>query len=218
MFNALRTMSSSLVVLLSAVSAIAQTAGTISAPAAGTLIAPGEAFDFSYSSHADYGISSYNYTVWLSTTPPTSMAQSDTFMTGHYFGRFSEPNYPGIVTLINACNTGTNYSSFYRKPRPQEPSASTACHAQLCCFTRWLRRRRKCDQCNGLLRGSRRVGRWHGMHCVLFHVFRRLIVCSFFGRRYLGTSSASTTMRSFMARVWNGPIYMLKSKRRGITS
>lgn len=102
MLSVLRVATSSLVALLLAATTLAQTAGTISAPAAGTLITPGQSFDFSYNSHADYGISSYNYTVWLTTTPPTSMAQSDTFMTGHYFGRFSEPNYPGMVTSFTS--------------------------------------------------------------------------------------------------------------------
>ena len=68
---------------------------SIQAPANGTVIKPGASFDFSYQSIADYGVSSYNYTVWLFTSPPTSVAQLANFATGYYFGRFAEPNYPG---------------------------------------------------------------------------------------------------------------------------
>ncbi|KAJ7175963.1 hypothetical protein C8R46DRAFT_75626 [Mycena filopes] len=71
------------------------TSGTIIAPADGTVIAPGESFAFSYDSMADFGISSYNYSVWLFTSVPTSFAQSVDFAQGHYFGRFAEPNFPG---------------------------------------------------------------------------------------------------------------------------
>ncbi|KAJ7644204.1 hypothetical protein FB45DRAFT_737212 [Roridomyces roridus] len=71
------------------------TAGTIVSPADGAVIAPGAAFDFQYQTMADYGVSSYNYTVWLLTSVPTSFAQSNNFAEGHYLGRFAEPNYPG---------------------------------------------------------------------------------------------------------------------------
>lgn len=71
------------------------TTGTILAPANGTNIAPGASFSFQYSSRADYGISSYNYTVWLLTSLPTTFMPTDTFATGYFFGRFSAPNYPG---------------------------------------------------------------------------------------------------------------------------
>lgn len=71
-----------------------QTPG-ISSPPSGANIMPGQAFDFSYTSIADYGTSSYNYTVWLATKAPESFTASENFMDGHYFGRFAEPNYPG---------------------------------------------------------------------------------------------------------------------------
>lgn len=71
------------------------TSGTIISPAKGTHIAPGAAFDFAYDSMADFGVTSYNYTVWLLTAMPTSLAQSTNFAEGHYFGRFAEPNFPG---------------------------------------------------------------------------------------------------------------------------
>ncbi|KAJ3752120.1 hypothetical protein EV360DRAFT_55786 [Lentinula raphanica] len=69
--------------------------GVIVSPAPGTFINPGDAFDFSYAARGDYGITSLNYTVFLLTSSPTSLAPSADFATGHYFGRFAEPNYPG---------------------------------------------------------------------------------------------------------------------------
>ncbi|KAF8895341.1 hypothetical protein BD779DRAFT_1466783 [Infundibulicybe gibba] len=70
------------------------TSGIILAPAQGAEIMPGSLFDFKYDARADYGISSFNYTVWLFTTPPQSFSPADNFATGYFFGRFSEPNYP----------------------------------------------------------------------------------------------------------------------------
>lgn len=64
-------------------------------PANGTKIAPGSAFDFSYTSIADYGVSAYNYTVWLFTSLPDSNSPSIQFASGYDFGKFAEPNYPG---------------------------------------------------------------------------------------------------------------------------
>ncbi|KAJ7688210.1 hypothetical protein B0H14DRAFT_3101234 [Mycena olivaceomarginata] len=67
-------------------------------PADGTVLAPGQSFPFTYSSIADYGASSYNYSVYLFTTPPGPLAfanASTNFGAGHYFGRFAQPNYPG---------------------------------------------------------------------------------------------------------------------------
>ncbi|KAJ3747132.1 hypothetical protein DFH05DRAFT_1478616 [Lentinula detonsa] len=69
--------------------------GIIVSPTVGTLVNPGEAFDFSYSARGDYGVTSLNYTVFLMTSLPTSLAPSADFATGHYFGRFAEANYPG---------------------------------------------------------------------------------------------------------------------------
>lgn len=71
------------------------TAGTIISPARNTVIAPGQSFRFEYDARGDYGVSSFNYTVFLYTTMPASFASADNFATGHYFGRFAEPNYPG---------------------------------------------------------------------------------------------------------------------------
>ncbi|KAJ7095784.1 hypothetical protein B0H15DRAFT_71200 [Mycena belliarum] len=81
--------------VLAAPSPRQSTSGTIISPADGTVIAPGQAFDFVYDSMADYGVTSYNYTVWLLTSMPKSFAASTAFGEGHYFGRFAEPNYPG---------------------------------------------------------------------------------------------------------------------------
>ncbi|KAF4617698.1 hypothetical protein D9613_005810 [Agrocybe pediades] len=68
---------------------------TIVSPANGTAIGPGQPFNFSYQSIADYGTSSFNYTVWLFTSPPRGFFPVDNYATGFYFGRFAEPNYPG---------------------------------------------------------------------------------------------------------------------------
>ncbi|KAJ6559089.1 hypothetical protein DFH09DRAFT_1161819 [Mycena vulgaris] len=86
---------SSLIVALTCVASVFAATPVIVQPAEGTHIAPGAAFDFNYGSIADYGTSSYNYTVWLLTSLPTSFAPSTNFAEGHYFGRFAEPNYPG---------------------------------------------------------------------------------------------------------------------------
>ncbi|KAJ6508670.1 hypothetical protein C8R45DRAFT_893348 [Mycena sanguinolenta] len=58
----------------------------INAPAAGTKIAPGQTFDFSYQSIGDYCASAYDMTVYLFTSLPQNMMASETFATGHYFG------------------------------------------------------------------------------------------------------------------------------------
>ncbi|EIN12882.1 hypothetical protein PUNSTDRAFT_60385 [Punctularia strigosozonata HHB-11173 SS5] len=76
--------------------------GTITSPANGTAIAPGAPFDFKYNARGDYCLSSYNFTVWLATEPPTGGIGPDTsFMTGHYFGRFSQESYPTNPWPVN---------------------------------------------------------------------------------------------------------------------
>jgi hypothetical protein len=84
-------------------SALATTPAIIQ-PADGTHIAPNQAFDFNYLSIADYGTSSYNYSVYLFTTPPLAFMASQNFGAGHYFGRFAEPNYPGCFTHYHPPN------------------------------------------------------------------------------------------------------------------
>ncbi|KAJ6477329.1 hypothetical protein C8R47DRAFT_1140023 [Mycena vitilis] len=88
------------------------TGGTIIAPADGTVIAPGETFAFEYSTMADYGVTSYNYTVFLLTSVPTTFAQSVDFAQGHYFGRFAEPNYPGNPSPKNVAPTTLTMPDF----------------------------------------------------------------------------------------------------------
>lgn len=73
--------------------------GTIEVPTAGTAIAPGSNFTFTYTPRADYGVSTYFYHVFLmdeaatvGALPPTPI---NVFSTGYYFGRFDYPNYPG---------------------------------------------------------------------------------------------------------------------------
>lgn len=103
-------------VLLGAQASLVRSSGKIVAPAPNSIIMPGQPFKFvsrnnpvskallltgqpalqSYISHADYSISSYNYTVWLSTKAPSSFTSSGDLFSGHYFGRFSEANYPGV--------------------------------------------------------------------------------------------------------------------------
>lgn len=73
--------------------------GTISSPAPGTVIAPGASFDFQYNTRADYGVSSYNYTVFLLTSLPASFSASAEVADGHFFGRYGFPNYPGTSLL-----------------------------------------------------------------------------------------------------------------------
>ncbi|KAF8158949.1 hypothetical protein K438DRAFT_1620151 [Mycena galopus ATCC 62051] len=102
--------------VLSAPSRRQSTSGTIVAPADGTVIAPGEAFAFQYDSVADYGISSYNYTVWLLTSPPTAFAPSLNFAEGHYFGRFAEPNYPGNPSPQNLAPSTLTMPNFSTHP------------------------------------------------------------------------------------------------------
>jgi len=67
----------------------------ILSPKNGSTIAPNAHFDFNYQSVADYGISSYNYTVWLFTKRPSYFEASERFAEGYYFGRFAQPNNPG---------------------------------------------------------------------------------------------------------------------------
>ncbi|KAI0947294.1 hypothetical protein AcV7_009753 [Taiwanofungus camphoratus] len=75
---------------------VASPPGTISEPAPYTAINPNGVFNFSYSVHADYCISSYAYSVYLVTKPPANMTPSDTFMAGYFFGRFDAENYPAV--------------------------------------------------------------------------------------------------------------------------
>ncbi|KAK7048456.1 26S proteasome subunit P45, partial [Favolaschia claudopus] len=83
-----------------AAAALAMTPAIIQ-PADGTHVAPGQSFPFEYQIIADYGVSSYNYTVYLFTTPPLAFMTSQNYGAGHYFGRFAQPNYPGNPSPSN---------------------------------------------------------------------------------------------------------------------
>ena len=79
--------------------------GSILAPKPGTKILPGAQFDFSYFGRADYGVSSYNYHVWLLGDQVSSdgfmgglggsSGGKDSYIHGWYFGRFDYQNWPG---------------------------------------------------------------------------------------------------------------------------
>ncbi|KJA23994.1 hypothetical protein HYPSUDRAFT_136780 [Hypholoma sublateritium FD-334 SS-4] len=85
---------------------------TINEPANGTTINPGADFDFSYQSIADYETSSYNYTVWLYTSPPQGFSPSINYASGYYFGQYSEPNYPGNPNPPNRAPKRLNMPNF----------------------------------------------------------------------------------------------------------
>jgi hypothetical protein len=93
--------------------------GTIILPTEGTIIGPGEVFDFEYNGMADFGISSYNFTVWLLTAMPTSVAPSINFAQGHYFGRFSLPNFPGEFEPWSLSDNVFNFDP-NRQPEPKK--------------------------------------------------------------------------------------------------
>ncbi|KAJ7288229.1 hypothetical protein C8J57DRAFT_1047089 [Mycena rebaudengoi] len=97
------------------VSAYAATPSIVQ-PAEGTHIAPGEAFNFTYASIADYGTSSYNYTVYLFTSAFFALAPSENFGTGHYFGRFAQPNYPGNPNPRNTPPSTLTMPDFSKNP------------------------------------------------------------------------------------------------------
>ncbi|KAK7048465.1 hypothetical protein R3P38DRAFT_3174720 [Favolaschia claudopus] len=92
------------------------TSGTIVLPPDGAVIAPGEEFAFEYDCMADFGISSYNFTVWLVTSFPKSMSPSNNFAEGHYFGRFGQPNYPGNPSPKNPPPATLTMPDFSKNP------------------------------------------------------------------------------------------------------
>ena len=76
--------------------------GTIDMPLSGTAVLPGANFTFTYNPHADYGLSTFAFHVWLITSPDSTGDSSNPFApfltsdpSGYYFGRFEYPNYPG---------------------------------------------------------------------------------------------------------------------------
>ena len=79
------------------------TPGTIALPTAGTAIAPGSNFTFTYTPRAGYGVSTFAYHVLLLDPATMALPQNfsepalsmDVLATGYYFGRYEYPNYPG---------------------------------------------------------------------------------------------------------------------------
>ncbi|THV03905.1 hypothetical protein K435DRAFT_650549 [Dendrothele bispora CBS 962.96] len=67
-------------------------------PVNGTKITPGSPFKFTYQSIADYGTSSYQFTILLFTTPPGEFTNSLDYASGYSFGQFDVENYPAVPT------------------------------------------------------------------------------------------------------------------------
>ncbi|KAF8993524.1 hypothetical protein BDQ17DRAFT_1368282 [Cyathus striatus] len=89
-----------LFVAFATVTALAATPG-ISQPAEGSIIQPGATFDFEYLSIGDYGVSAYNYTVWLFTKPPQNVQTMTDWASGYFFGRYAYPSYPNNPNPTN---------------------------------------------------------------------------------------------------------------------
>ncbi|KAJ6563541.1 hypothetical protein B0H10DRAFT_2239378 [Mycena sp. CBHHK59/15] len=62
---------------------------------------PGAAFDFRYNTMADYGVTSYNYSVWLLTSMPTTFAQSTDFAEGHSSGALQSQTTLVCVSVVS---------------------------------------------------------------------------------------------------------------------
>ncbi|KAK0493198.1 hypothetical protein EDD18DRAFT_432399 [Armillaria luteobubalina] len=92
--------------------------GVITAPANGTVIMPGESLAFSYDPMADYGVSTYNYTVFLFTKLPSSLYSTTEWSSGHYFGRFDYPNYPAIPYATHEAPANLTMPDFSKAPSP----------------------------------------------------------------------------------------------------
>lgn len=73
--------------------------GVIASPVDGTHIAPGESFPFTYNIRIGQCALSYNYTVWLFTSPPETFMTSTT--TGVFLGRFSAASFDGMTVSIH---------------------------------------------------------------------------------------------------------------------
>jgi hypothetical protein len=91
------TLLAALVSLLVPSSLAYSTQSGIISPVNGTALKPGQSFDFLYDLHADYCMSSFNYTVWMFTSDPRKfgMGSDDAIGTGRFLGRFQQANYPG---------------------------------------------------------------------------------------------------------------------------
>ncbi|KAF9267336.1 hypothetical protein L218DRAFT_894502 [Marasmius fiardii PR-910] len=100
--------------------------GVIVKPASGTVIAPGQTFDFLYDTKADYGISSYNFDVYLFTSKPSGFAVDEDWATGHYYGRWALPNYPGNPSPSNLPPAQLTMPDFSKNPGGFGAGASTS--------------------------------------------------------------------------------------------
>jgi len=92
------------------------TKGSITEPSAGAVIMPGTPFDFQYTTRADYSCTSFNFTILLLTSLPSSFGPTDLFSTGHFFGRFAEPNYPGNPNPPNPVPSQLVMPDFSKSP------------------------------------------------------------------------------------------------------
>jgi hypothetical protein len=65
--------------------------GSITSPANGTAIQPGQPFNFTYHTRGDYCTSSFNYTVYLLTTDPATarLGDENVFGYGEFIGRYT---------------------------------------------------------------------------------------------------------------------------------
>ncbi|KAJ3491681.1 hypothetical protein NLI96_g534 [Meripilus lineatus] len=96
--------------------------GSILTPRPGTKILPGAQFNFSYFGRADYGVSSYNYHVWLLGDQVSSdgfmgglggsSGGKDSYIHGWYFGRFDYQNWPAVPYPKNPAPTQLTMPDF----------------------------------------------------------------------------------------------------------
>ncbi|EKM52084.1 uncharacterized protein PHACADRAFT_262548 [Phanerochaete carnosa HHB-10118-sp] len=121
MFPLVVSLLSLLFLAASSLSAPTTQYGTITAPASGTAVMPGANFTFSYFPHADYGISSFAYQVWLLAVPAAAggveqLSFSTPGVSGYYFGRFDYPNYPAVPYAQNPAPPQLTMPDFSKMP------------------------------------------------------------------------------------------------------
>ncbi|KAK0503983.1 hypothetical protein EDD18DRAFT_1305771 [Armillaria luteobubalina] len=87
--------------VLAFITSVLAGSGSITKPAKGTSIMPGQSFAFHYDGMAEYSVSGYNYSVWLFTSLPLAFLPSQAFGAGHFFGRYNYANYPGVPYATN---------------------------------------------------------------------------------------------------------------------
>jgi len=121
MFTALATCLGLLSVLVPAIAF--SPAGAIVQPTAGTTVAPGALFNFTYNVMADYSVSSFAYHVWLLDTPGVSAGGANASLTslltstsGYYFGKFDYPNYPAVPYAQNPAPPQFTMPDFSKSP------------------------------------------------------------------------------------------------------